>query len=146
MTSNRLFWIFILLLLTAAFTGCATVSFDKPKPHSEAITDTADTTLGRDVSQWVVEHGGQSGVYPLSQGMDALGVRLHLAAMAEKSIDLQYFLMKQDTAGLVMMNALLKAADRGVRVRFLLDDIFTTSPDRGLLLLNQHPNLSLIHI
>jgi len=140
-TSNRLFWIFILLLLTGAFTGCATVSFDEPKPHSEAITDTADTILGKDVSQWVDEHGGQSGVYPLSQGMDALGVRLHLAAMAEKSIDLQYFLMKRDTAGFVMMNALLKAADRGVRIRFLLDDIFTTAPDRGLLLINQHPNI-----
>jgi putative cardiolipin synthase len=73
--------------------------------------------------------------------MDALGVRLRLAEIAEKSIDLQYFLMKNDTAGKVLVNALLKAADRGVRVRFLLDDIYTTAPDRGLLLMNQHPNI-----
>jgi putative cardiolipin synthase len=44
-------------------------------------------------------------------------------------------------AGEVMMHALLKAADRGVRVRFLLDDIFTTTSDQSLLLLNQHPNI-----
>jgi len=76
-----------------------------------------------------------------SKGMDALGVRLRLAETAEKSIDLQYFLMKNDTAGVVLISALLKAADRGVRVRFLLDDIFTETPDRSLLLMNQHSNI-----
>ena len=141
MTDCRLCRILILLLLTMVFTGCATVPFDKPKPYSKAITDTADTGLGKDVSKWADTHGGLSGFYPLSQGIDALGVRLRLAEVAEKSIDLQYFLMKRDTAGFVMMNALLKAADRGVRVRFLLDDIFTTASDRGLLLMNQHPNI-----
>lgn len=73
--------------------------------------------------------------------MDALGVRLRLAERAEVSIDLQYFLMKNDTAGTVLVKSLLKAADRGVRVRFLLDDIFTKAPDRALLLLDQHDNI-----
>lgn len=141
MTDYRLLRILLLLLSATAFTGCATVSFTEPKSYSETITDTADTRLGEGVSRWADAHGGLSGFYPLSQGMDALGVRLRLAETAEKSIDLQYFLMKEDTAGAVMMNALLKAADRGVRVRFLLDDIFTTAKDRGLLLINQHPNI-----
>jgi len=140
-TDCRLCRISILFLLTAVFTGCATVSFDEPKPYSKTITDTADTRFGKNVSQWVDAHDGLSGFYPLSNGMDSLGVRLRLAEQADKTIDLQYFLMKNDTAGLVMMNALLKAADRGVRVRFLLDDIFTTAPDRGLLLIDQHPNI-----
>ena len=70
-------------------------------------------------------------------------MRLRLAETAEKSLDLQYFLMKNDTAGAVMANALLKAADRGVRVRFLLDDIFTTVPDHSFLLINQHPNIEI---
>jgi putative cardiolipin synthase len=140
-TEFRLFRILLLLLIAAAFTGCATVSFDEPKSYSDTITDTADTRLGQSVSRWADTHGGLSGFYPLGQGMDALGVRLRLAEIAEKSIDLQYFLMKDDTAGAVMMNALLKAADRGVRVRFLLDDIFTTAQDQGLLLINQHPNI-----
>jgi len=105
------------------------------------MSDTADTRLGEGVSQWTDTHGGLSGFHPLTQGMDALGVRLRLLEVAEKSIDLQYFLMKDDAAGAVMMNALLKAADRGVRIRFLLDDIFTTARDRGLLLIDQHPNI-----
>ena len=131
----------ILLLVAAVFSGCTTVPFDEPKPYSKAFADTSDTRLGRESAAWVDAHGGRSGFYPLSQGMDALGVRLRLAEVAEKSIDLQYFLMKQDTAGYVMMNALLKAADRGVRVRFLLDDIFTTTEDQALVLINQHPNI-----
>ena len=141
MTDYRLFRIIILFLFTVTFTGCATVSFEEPKPYSKTIIDTANTRLGKDVSHWVHTHGGLSGFYPLYQGMDALGVRLRLAEEADKSLDLQYFLMKNDTAGLVMTNALLKAADRGVRVRFLLDDIFTTAEDRGLLLINKHPNI-----
>ena len=141
MTHFRLCKVLALLLSAAVFSGCATLSFDEPKPYSETITDVADTRLGKSVSRWTETHGGLSGFYPLSQGMDAMGVRLRLAEIAEKSIDLQYFLMKNDTAGVVIAKALLKAADRGVRVRFLLDDIFTTAPDRGLLLINQHPNI-----
>ena len=141
MTDSRPRRLIILLLFAAAFSGCATVSFDEPRSYSETITDTADTRLGKAVSAWADVHGGLSGFYPLNQGMDALGVRLRLAELAEKSIDLQYFLMKDDTAGSVLMNALLKAADRGVRVRFLLDDIFTTASDDGLILLNEHPNI-----
>ncbi|MGB5279145.1 MAG: phospholipase D family protein [Gammaproteobacteria bacterium] len=141
MNDYRLGRIFALLLLALFFSGCATVSFDEPKPYSKTITDTADTRLGKEVSRWVAAHDGLPGFYPLSEGMDSLGARLYLAERADRTIDLQYFLMKKDTAGLVMMNALLKAADRGVRVRFLLDDIFTTAPDRGLLLINQHPNI-----
>lgn len=90
------------LLLALFASGCATVSFDQPKPYSQAISDFEGTLL-----------------------------------------DLQYFLMKNDTAGAVMANALLKAADRGVRVRFLLDDIFTTVPDYSFLLINQHPNIEI---
>lgn len=141
MADYRLCRTLILLFLALSFSGCATVSLEGPKLHSKTIIDTADTRLGEGVSEWVTTHGGLSGFYPLHQGMDALGIRLRMAEKADKTLDLQYFLMKDDTAGLVMMNALLKAADRGVRVRFLLDDVFTTVRDRGLLLINQHPNI-----
>ena len=133
----------VILVAFALFAGCATVSFDQPKSYSEAYSNTGDTRLGKGVAEWTARHGGLSGFYPLRKGMDALGVRLRLAEIAEESIDLQYFLMKNDTAGAVIANALLKAADRGVRVRFLLDDIFTTVPDRSFLLINQHPNIEI---
>ena len=132
MTVCRRSRLFVFLLIAAVFTGCTTVPFDEPKPYSKSFSDTSDTRLGKEISRWVDARDGLSGFYPLSNGMDALGVRLRLAEIAEKSIDLQYFLMKGDTAGVVMVNALLKAADRGVRVRFLLDDIFTTAPDNAL--------------
>jgi cardiolipin synthase C len=133
----------VILVFAGLLANCATVPFDQPKSHSIAITDAGNTTLGRAVADWSALHEGLSGFYPLSKGMDALGVRLRLAEKAEKTIDLQYFLMKNDTAGAVVVNALLKSADRGVRVRFLLDDIFTTVPDRSFLLMNQHPNIEI---
>ena len=74
-----------ILIAGAVLSSCATVSFDQPKTYSEVITDTADTSLGRDVARWLQAHDGLSGFYPLSQGMDALGVRLHLAERAEKA-------------------------------------------------------------
>ena len=114
------------------------------------LNPTAQRSLTQKIRRWAntaahetAQHDGLSGFYPLRQGMDALGVRLRLAERAEKSIDMQYFLMKLDTAGVVMANALLKSADRGVRVRFLLDDVFTTVPDRSFLLMNQHPNIEI---
>ena len=131
------------LLLALFASGCATVSFDQPKPYSQAISDFEGTLLDNYASFKVKKHDGLSGFYPLGKGLDALGMRLRLAETAEKSLDLQYFLMKNDTAGAVMANALLKAADRGVRVRFLLDDIFTTVPDHSFLLINQHPNIEI---
>jgi len=130
-----------LLLLAAFLVGCATVPHDIPKTTSVFMTDTSDTHFGKLALNWADIHGEQSGFFPLGQGMDALGARLRMLEKAEKSVDLQYFLMKDDTAGRVMLHALLQAADRGVRIRFLLDDIFTSAPDSNLLLINQHPNV-----
>ncbi len=129
-------------ILQAVFiSGCATVPHDIPKTTSVFITDTSDTHFGKLLASGAEAYGDQSGFFPLGQGMDALGARLRMLDKAERGVDLQYFLMKDDTAGRVMLHALLKAADRGVRIRFLLDDIFTSAPDRNLLLINQHPNI-----
>ena len=49
--------------------------------------------------------------------------------------------MKDDAAGHIFAGELLEAANRGVRVRFLLDDVFTTANDEGLTVLNEHPNI-----
>jgi len=139
---NRSFaGIYVLLLLNLLIVGCATVSYDTPKTQSSFIAETSDTHFGRYAADLAVKYGEQSGFFPFSQGMDALGARLRLLEKAEKSVDLQYFLMKDDTAGNVVLHALLEAADRGVRIRFLLDDVFTTAPDKNLLLINQHPNI-----
>ena len=105
------------------------------------MTDTADTHFGRAAEGWSLANNSESGFFPLVNGMDALGARLDMIAKAERSIDLQYFLMKDDTAGSVFAEALIDAADRGVRVRFLLDDVFTSASDENLRLLSGHSNV-----
>lgn len=131
------------LLLAAALGGCATVDFDYPREPSVAMDPNQDTTIKRRVDEWLENNPGPSGFYPLVSGADALGARLRLIEAAEKSIDAQYFLMKTDSAGYVFSAALLAAADRGVRVRYLLDDIFTTVKDQDLAIINGHPNIEL---
>ncbi|MFP6806812.1 MAG: phospholipase D family protein [Pseudomonadales bacterium] len=121
--------------------SCATIDFDQPKSASYVMQDVSATEAGKATERWAEINGGKSGFYPLIEGMDALGARLRMLEMAQKSVDLQYFLMKNDTAGAVMTKAMLDAANRGVRVRLLLDDVFTTAPDRTFLLMHQHPNI-----
>jgi len=132
-----------IIVLSIVAGGCATVDFDSPKEPSYVITDVDGTKLGKVALEWAEIHSDQTGVSPLPEGIDALGARLRLIEAAELSIDAQYFLMKGDTAGELFAGALLQAADRGVRIRLLLDDVFTTVKDDELELLDQHPNIEL---
>ena len=134
---------FCLIAVVAALGGCATVDFDHPKPASRALTDTGDTYLGKKLGGLQEQHSGEAGFHPLSNGIDALAARLLLAERAERSIDVQYYLIKKDIVGPTFINALLRAADRGVRVRLLLDDIFTGGYDAGMAGLDSHPNFEI---
>ena len=129
------------LCVALIVAGCAAGPIDYEREYSEAIHGTEETLLGREVAEFQAAHPGMSGFYPLSRGMDALGARLQLMDQAERTIDAQYFLMKPDDAGRIFAGKMLEAADRGVRVRFLLDDIFTSVDDIPLLLLDSHPNI-----
>lgn len=128
-------------LLASVLVGCASVPFDYPKDESLAVEPSPATNFGREAAEWSAAHDNKSGFLPLTSGMDALGARLHLIDMAEATIDAQYFLIKPDTAGALFARSLLEAAERGVRVRFLLDDIFTPDVDSYLALMNSHPNV-----
>ncbi|MGB5325775.1 MAG: phospholipase D-like domain-containing protein [Pseudomonadales bacterium] len=132
--------LFLPVLLASFLAGCAS-AFDVQRSESTAFSATEDTSIGREVAMWMGQQRSESGYYPLSSGTDALGARLALIDKAERSIDVQYFLMKQDDAGLLIAASLKKAADRGVRVRLLLDDIFTKFEDSGLLTLSMHENV-----
>lgn len=138
---TRIFGTTVALLLLA---GCASIDFDYPRTESFHLTDTADTYLGRQIQPVAVtQQEGYSGFYPMSDGIDALASRLLLAARAEKSIDVQYYLIKDDIVGRAFILSLLRAADRGVRVRLLLDDMFTTGYDLGMAALDSHPNFEI---
>lgn len=135
---------FSLLLLSVLLSSCASVNFDAPKITSYGIENTGDTYLGQQLSSELQQHpAGESGFTPLSDGIEALAVRLVMAERAEVSIDAQYYLLKDGVVGSAFIDALLKAADRGVRVRLLLDDMFTGGYDAGIVGLNSHPNFEI---
>lgn len=134
----------LLAVTVALAAGCATVDFDYPRDDSVAPEPaaTADTTLGRSVSELTAGRpGDQSGFYMLPNAMDALAARILLARRAERTIDAQYYLIKGDPAGQVFVRELLLAADRGVRVRLLIDDMFTSGLDLGWAAVDRHPNM-----
>jgi len=130
-----------ILAVALLAAGCVSVPLDYPKQASVAIADTSNTWQAAKVTEWLDNRTDVNGFYPLMKGFDAFGARLGLMSRAEVSIDAQYFLMKPDDAGLVFAAGMLAAADRGVRVRFLLDDIFTSVEDIDLAMLDAHPNI-----
>ena len=130
------------LAIALLIGACASVDFDTESRQSFAIAspDTAATSLGKTATTLASQHSGASGFVFLLDGIDALAARLVAARKAERSIDAQYYLINNDTVGFAFIGALLRAADRGVRVRLLLDDIQTQGYDVGLAALDAHPN------
>ncbi len=84
---------FGLVVIFAVTAGCASIDFDYPKSESTAFTDTGDTRLGRAIADPAAAHPDKAGFYPLLDGIDALALRWMLAERAERSIDVQYFLI-----------------------------------------------------
>jgi len=121
--------------------GCASLPADYARNDSHALQDTGETRLGRAGQGALEAHHGQNGFRPLADGVDALLARIHLADAAERSLDLMYFSWQNDHVGQRLFEALLAAADRGVRVRLLLDDIGTKLDDSDLLAIDSHPQI-----
>lgn len=86
---------------------------------------------------------GLSGVRLLPEPREAFRFRYALAALAEETLDLQYYLWKDDTTGELLLYRVLQAADRGVRVRILLDDIYHKGRDRLYATISAHPNVQI---
>lgn len=134
------YFLALLLLLTS---GCATVPKDVERPVSYALTETDDTVLSDLVFPEQEKHQGLSGFVLLDRGKLALDLRLALVDLAEKSIDIQTFIWKQDTASRFLAERLLAAADRGVRVRILVDDFNLKGRDFGMAAFDAHSNVSI---
>ena len=108
---------------------------------STAPLETADTRLGRSITPLLEAHPGLSGIYPLADSRDAFAARARLSVVAERTLDVQYYIWEKDMTGTLLFDALRAAADRGVRVRFLLDDNTTQDLDPFLAALDSHPNI-----
>lgn len=109
-------------------------------PESRAL-DGAGTRLGRAVGSAAGASPGRSGVLLLGEGREAFAARGVLARLAERSLDLQYYIWHGDVSGRLLLAEVLAAADRGVRVRLLLDDNGTAGLDRELAALDRHPGI-----
>jgi len=100
-----------------------------------------ETRLGKAISQHPEAQSGLSGVHTLEQAKDAFAARVFLARLAEKTLDVQYYIWRKDITGTLLLHELHQAADRGVRVRLLLDDNGISGMDDWLALLDRHPNI-----
>jgi len=132
---------FLLVAVVAVATGCATLPPPKDRVETAALTDTAATRLGRAIAPGVAANPAKTGIHALPDPRDAFAVRVLLANAAEKSLDAQYFIWNGDHVGYLLFQALWQAAERGVRVRLLLDDLNTTGLDSTIAALHAHPNI-----
>ncbi|MBC7661256.1 MAG: phospholipase D family protein [Chitinophagaceae bacterium] len=105
--------------------------------------DTDLTTLGNAFTPLSEANKGKSGILPLRLAKDAFAARMILADTAERSLDIQYYIWHQDTTGTLLFDSLRAAADRGVRVRLLLDDFNTMGMDPILKNLDDHQNIEI---
>lgn len=95
------------------------------------------------ITAQIASHPNKTGVYVLDKGEDALIARAWLADYANQTIEVQYFIWSDDNIGTLASEALLRAADRGVKVRVIVDDLLIKAPDQTLLALALHPNIDI---
>ncbi|TMH05050.1 MAG: phospholipase D family protein [Betaproteobacteria bacterium] len=132
------------LLLSLVMAGCASLPSQVQRPVSAALADTADTPLARIAAAAAPDDERQlSGFRPLMDGDHALNARIALIRRAQKSLDLQYYLIASDEVGLLLLRELRDAAARGVRVRLLVDDLYAAGQDELFAGLAAHANVEL---
>ena len=144
---TRISWI----LLAVPFFGCTTIpttmrdkklAYYNPKiVAADAEYDPAKTPIGMQYADELCRAPGTSGAALIEDGLSAFVIRAAFARMATKTIDIQTYIYSNDFSSHILIGELKNAADRGVRVRVLIDDFGTNSDIADVILLNQHPNI-----
>ncbi|SDJ94433.1 phospholipase D-like domain-containing protein [Microbulbifer yueqingensis] len=139
----RVLRLVLLFSLTACTCPHGPGRFPSPpeREASRVLQPGTDAPLVTATRRLSADHPGETGVYPVTSAHNALAVRLATIRAARYSIDIQYFIFRRDETGLLLTHELIDAADRGVRVRFLLDDFTTRSARTALAALDHHPNV-----
>lgn len=142
-------WLVVgLLLLPVAFGGFVLLT-DRPAPSPSGIPEyamplqSAQTEIDRELAPLLAAHPGQTGTVFLNHGIDAFAARAICTRRAGRSLDLQYFIWHNDLTGRLLAREILDAAERGVRVRILLDDMNAYGLDPHLLAMDAHPGIEL---
>jgi putative cardiolipin synthase len=132
-----------LLLVFLFLGGCAQLPTEYPKFPTTAFSKYQKTKLGKLFLNAEKKHPNKSGFKLIPYGQDAFTARIAMARMAEKSLDLQYYVWHSDKVGTILAYEILKAADRGVKVRILLDDIEQEGRDNIVAAMDAHPNIQI---
>jgi phosphatidylserine/phosphatidylglycerophosphate/cardiolipin synthase-like enzyme len=135
-------WLGALACALSLFAGCAALPQHVIKYRSEALREPQATTLGRIAEE--AEEGSShnlSGIRLLISGEEAFDSLIALADHAERTLDIQYYIIHQDESARILLQHVRRAADRGVRVRVLVDDLNTAGEDRRFMHLEQHANI-----
>lgn len=140
-------WLLKALVLTFAIAltqACTSLPENVRRTQSYAFEPSADSSLSRFTEGiGLTPDNDISGFLVLDRNDEALMWRLMLADLARESLDIQYFIWKGDISGALLAERIIRAADRGVRVRILIDDVTLMGKDRGMNALNQHPNIEI---
>ncbi|CAN7243606.1 phospholipase D family protein [Variovorax paradoxus] len=127
--------------IAGVLAGCAGLPPRTPEPPTLSIAASPSTALGRAAASLdTAAHDGLSSIRPLVEASFALDARFELMRRAQASLDVQTYQLGNDKTGRLLLRELRNAARRGVRVRLLLDDFYTTGMDRLLLGLAAEPN------
>ena len=130
----------LLLALLLGLSGCASV--DMPREVSQALP-ASESAFGRSVQRQAAPYDGRSGFRLLPNSNEAFRARAELIRNAQASIDLQYYIVHDGLSTRALVHELLRAADRGVRVRVLLDDTTSDGLDTLMGTLAAHPNIQI---
>ena len=130
-----------LAVLALLATGCATIRRDVPVVPSQSWDGPEETALGRDYTRELAAYPGQSGIYVLDDGREAFVARAALAEAAEHTLDMQYYYIGEDATADILILRLIRAAQRGVRVRLLLDDLYAVRHNHDIATLAGHPKI-----
>ena len=130
-------------LVFTAMTACSTLPPNENRTASTALTDTAGSKLGKVAAAAAPSSNANdpSGFRLIGDGRVAFGTLYTLIANAERSLDLQYYIIEDDPYSRALLRAARLAADRGVRVRLLIDDLYTTGKDDRIAWYSSHPNI-----
>src|SRR3984885_245975 len=130
----------VLAAIALVLGGCAGLPRHVHKTPSTAFQHPESTTLGKIVANEEVAKN-LSGIRLLSSGEEAFASLIALADHAERTLDIQYYIIHQDDSTRTLLHHVRLAAARGVRVRVLVDDLNTAGEDRRFLHLSQHANV-----
>src|SRR5512139_4289419 len=130
-----------LVLILFVLSGCASLPLNTPRTSTTALPQPEETRLWRKIQPQLDSHPGDSGFYLLPSGIDALVARILLIDAAERTLDLQYYIFHGDITPTLVVDRMFAAADRGVRIRLLVDDWNIQGKDNILAMINTHPNI-----